>query len=439
MQDYFNEVSDKLFTMLSPDETLLVYFQGEESDFTRFNKSKIRQSGIVFQSYLSLELVKGLKHACYTLTLSCDLDEDLKKVQTILDSLRSLVSEVPEDPHLLYNTAPVSSVNKATNNSFNSEQIMNEAIKSASKFDLVGFLSCGKIYKGFANSLGQKNWFEAGSFNFDWSLCYKADKAVKGQYAGSNWDSKRFNRILSENQGHLEKLKQASIEIKPGSYRAYLAPAALAEIIDLLTWGGFSYKAIKIKTSPLLNLFEKKSTLSPKIKLFQDNTNATAPNFDGMGYTYKKDCNIIKEGEFVEALISPRTAKEFGLKPNNPGSESPKNVVLTEGSLEQDEVLKELDTGIYISNLWYLNYSDHSKARITGMTRYACFWVEKGKIKAPIEVMRFDVSAFHIFGEGLIDLCSESELLLSNATYDKRNTSSMRVPGALIKDFALTL
>ena len=32
-------------------------------------------------------------------------------------------------------------------------------------------------------------------------------------------------------------------------------------------------------------------------------------------------------------------------------------------------------------NLHYLNWSDNIGGRITGMTRYACFWVENGEIK----------------------------------------------------------
>ena len=38
----------------------------------------------------------------------------------------------------------------------------------------------------------------------------------------------------------------------------------------------------------------------------------------------------------------------------------------------------QLDTGIYVNNLWYLNYSDRPAGRITGMTRFATLWVEEG-------------------------------------------------------------
>ncbi|MFK7824051.1 MAG: metallopeptidase TldD-related protein [Oligoflexales bacterium] len=439
MQDYFYKISDNLFKQLVAQEILLLNLQGEESDFTRFNQSKIRQSGLVFQEFLSIELLKGNKHASGSLTLSKDLQEDLQCIKSMLGSLRDLIKEVPDDPHLLFNTKLQNSEYLGEATEYESEHIIAEICKNACKQDLVGFLACGRIHQGFANSLGQKNWFEADCFNFDWSLYHRADKAVKSQFAGTKWDQNKFSQILSQNQNHLANLKPQAKTIKPGSYRVYLAPAAHAEIISLLTWGGFSHKALATKTSPLQKLFEKKATFSPKFGLYQDNTHSMAPNFDSMGYVYTQDCGIIKAGNFSHALISPRTAKEFDLVPNNPGSETPKNIVLEGATLEPEAILEKLDTGIYISNLWYLNYSDHSNARITGMTRFACFWVENGEIKAPIEVMRFDVSVYDIFGKGLIDLCSESELLLSNSSYHKRNTSSLNLPGALINDFMLTL
>ena len=52
--------------------------------------------------------------------------------------------------------------------------------------------------------------------------------------------------------------------------------------------------------------------------------------------------------------------------------------------------MKKIDTGLYLGNLHYLNWSDNIGGRITGMTRYACFWVEDGEIVAPIENMRFE-------------------------------------------------
>jgi len=73
------------------------------------------------------------------------------------------------------------------------------------------------------------------------------------------------------------------------------------------------------------------------------------------------------------------------------------------------------------------------------MTRFASFWVEDGRIRAPLNVMRFDDTAYRILGENLEALTRERDLLPETITYGERSTESTRTPGALLKEFALTL
>ncbi|WP_038860922.1 metallopeptidase TldD-related protein, partial [Pseudomonas sp. R62] len=131
---------------------------------------------------------------------------------------------------------------------------------------------------------------------------------------------------------------------------------------------------------------------------------------------------------------------EYGLAANGAGGgEMPSALNMAAGDLSQQEILKQLGTGLYISNLWYLNYSDQPAARMTGMTRFATFWVENGEIQAPVSTMRFDDSAYNLLGSQLEALTTERELLLSASTYSQRNTSSSLLPGALVSRLTLTL
>ena len=109
------------------------------------------------------------------------------------------------------------------------------------------------------------------------------------------------------------------------------------------------------------------------------------------------------------------------------------------GSLPPDNVLEMLGTGVYINNLWYCNYSDPNNCRMTGMTRFASFWVEDGEVQAPLEVMRFDDSLYRMLGEGLIGLTSTPEFIFDPGTYFGRSTSVMELPGALIEGFQFKL
>jgi predicted Zn-dependent protease len=109
------------------------------------------------------------------------------------------------------------------------------------------------------------------------------------------------------------------------------------------------------------------------------------------------------------------------------------------GNLAESQILPTLGTGLLIGNLWYLNYSDRNACRLTGMTRFATFWVENGEITAPVNVMRFDDSMYRMMGSNLVALTAERDWRLSTDTYESRSTASMHIPGALIDDFRLTL
>jgi len=109
------------------------------------------------------------------------------------------------------------------------------------------------------------------------------------------------------------------------------------------------------------------------------------------------------------------------------------------GTLKSRDVLARLDTGLFVGNLWYMNYSDRAACRMTGMTRFATFWVEGGRIVAPVNVMRFDDSLYRMLGAHLVDLSDTPELMLSPESYGSRHLTSVRLPGALVSGMAFTL
>ena len=84
--------------------------------------------------------------------------------------------------------------------------------------------------------------------------------------------------------------------------------------------------------------------------------------------------------DIKNTLISSRSAKEYGLTSNYAEEgeylRSPRMEV---GDLNHKDVVRTLDKGLFLSNIHYLNWSDNPGGRITGLTRYACFWVEGGK------------------------------------------------------------
>ena len=445
MQNYFQKITEFISSNLGSGEVFKAYFSGEKSDFVRFNNSKIRQPGSVTQMAISLDLIKNLKHISNNINLSGILEQDQDLISKIIKQTREDLKFVSDDPYLLI-----------SNNSEHSENIESSELGSAAQItqnilleleragtnkplDFVGILAMGQIYKGFSSSHGAQLWHERSSFNLDYSLYYKADKAVKNNYAGKVWDAQKFRDKLTQDQTYLKILERPAKTLKPNKYRAYLAPAAVHEIVGLMSWGGFSEAATRQKDSPLQMLCEKEKALSPKINMTENSQNGIGPLFQGDGFRKPESVKLIKSGKLESLLISPRSEKEYK-KPNNGSSdESPHALDMQPGDLNMAEAAQKLGTGILINNLWYLNFSDKPAGRMTGMTRFATFWVENGEIVAPTNVMRFDDSIYNVFGENLESLTSQRDYIIDSSTYEERSCDTAHLPGAMLKELNLTL
>ena len=440
MQDYFYTLADAITALLKGDEVYTCTFRGEDSDFVRFNRSAVRQAGTVAQRFVNLDLIRGQRHAAADVALAGDLEEDRGRLAQAVVELREQLPYLPEDPHLLYATEVQSSVQAGENRLPDSAEAVAAVLDAGRGRDLVGFYAAGCIYAGFANAFGQRNWFASYSFNCDWSLYYQADKAVKTAYAGFVWEPEEFAHKVDTAAAQLEQLRQAPRTIPPGRYRVYVAPAALDDILHTLAWGGFGLKDHRTKQTTLLKMVEEGARLHPVVTLRENTRDGVAPNFQGAGFIKPDQVTLVEAGVFRNCLVSPRSAKEYGVPTNGASSgETPQSLEMAAGDMSRQEVLQRLDTGVYMNNVWYLNYSDRSACRMTGMTRFATFWVEHGVIQAPLNVMRFDESIYRMLGEHLLALTAERELVLNTSTYHQRSMGSSRVPGALIDDFNFTL
>ena len=440
MQSYFYALADFVTTQLHANETALAYLSAEESNFVRFNKNAVRQAGSVKQLILTLSLIKNQRRAESRISLAGVRENDEALVKLTLDTLRRDVADLPEDPYLLFNESVQSSEHIGASNLPSDADSLDQVMSQGRGRDLVGLFASGTIYKGFANSLGQRNWHRVDNFNFEWCLYHAADKAVKNGYAGTHWDAAVFAEKMLASNARLDILKRPPKALQPGQYRAYLAPAAVNEIVGLLSWGSFGVKSQRNKQSPLMKLEDGTLALHSSISLRENSADGVAPGFQADGFLKTPEVALINGGKHAGALISPRSAREFSIENNGANAaEAPEALDMAAGELQREAMLKTLDTGLLIGNLHYLNYSDRAACRMTGMTRFATFWVENGEIQAPLNVMRFDDSAYRLLGDNLLGLTAERDWILDSASYGERSTGSARLPGALVKDFALTL
>lgn len=436
----FRETSEAVLRKIGSKEHLTLQLAGEKSAFIRFNGAKVRQTGEVTDAVLELNLVTDGKSVTANLPFRCDGKIDQSECEARLNDMRGIAKSLPEDPYAVIPKQEKSIASNSTGRLLSANELTEKLMEPMSAYDATGIYAGGPSYRAVSNSAGLFHWFGTETFYVNYSLYTPSEKSVKLNYAGQNWDDSVFKKQIENGGKMLRHLDKAPRKIERGKYRTYLAPGAVNELLDMFSWYGVSEGSLRRGESALLQLREGKKALSPKFTLRENFSLGHTPRFNEFGEVAPEKVNIIENGKFVGSLVSARTAKEFGVQSNAAAShEGMRSAEVLPGDLSEADVLRKLNTGLYLSNLHYLNWSDVSGARVTGMTRYACFWVENGEIVAPIQDLRFDESLFHIFGAGLESITKEVEFTPNTSTYSERSLGGTLCPGVLVDDFTFTL
>ena len=442
LEKAFYQLADRLIDSLHHGEHLTINLESERSQFTRFNHAKVRQSGVVADGNVTILLIYNQREAFAKFPFTGDLEVDMAYAIVNLDYLRQEVAQIPENPYLVIPENQGSSREVYQGNLLNPENAIATILSPVNNVDFTGFYASGSIIRANANSAGQRHWFATDSFFVDYSMFVQTnsgEKAVKGIYAGKDWEAEAYNLQINRSQQQLVALQKPSKTLVRGQYRTYFAPAASSELLGFLTWSA-GESGLQQSSSALLKLKNQERDLSPLLSISENFTYGNVPRFNDLGEVAPEYLPIIAEGKLVNTLVSSRSAKEYGKVANGADEgESMRSPEVAAGSLAESDILKQLDTGLYLSNLHYLNWSDRSGGRITGMTRYACFWVENGEFIAPIENLRFDDSIYDFLGENLEAFTDFSEFIPNTGTYETRSLGGILVPGMLVKDFTFTL
>lgn len=437
-EDSFNACCDLIFKNLSEDEQAVCNLTGEESLFVRINHGQVRQNTFVQQGVLSLQLQTPQQVGKCSWSLTGNVSEDLRKTQIELHLLRSDLKTLPISPFV----TPITNEGHSRTEVKTGEDSLQHVEKILAEIvglEVVGLYAGGTQFIGNRNSLGQNHWYSSESFFFDYSI-YEGFKAVKELYSDSHWDGQKFSDQIRLAKQKIEKLKIPARKISPGEMDVYLAPSAVNEIFGLLNWNGWSRKAFETSAHPFKLLAEKKKFFSPAISIRENFELGWASPFNELGQKSKAHVPLIKEGHLQQLLINQRTAKEFHVQHNAAlDSESTRSLEMSPGKLKESEILNELGSGLYLSNLHYLNWSDIQQARLTGMTRFACFLVENGELVCPVQDLRFDVSLYDVWGSHLKGITDFVERQPGVSTYIEREHGGRSLPGLLVKKWNFTL
>lgn len=421
------------------DEAAFAWLRAERSDFVRVNRARVRQAGSVERAVLALRLFRAGRQAQMRCTLSSPRGVGAR-VREALAALRGATEALPADPFASFEPGPGRGERVVQAPAPAPDEIVDAIAGAAGDADLVGLFAGGVIVRALASNLGHRHYHEAASASFDFSVHTAEGQAAKRTWSASRWDVVALRAAIDAAKEQARILARPVRRIDPGAYRVLLAPAAVADLVSLLGWGGFSERAFRSGQSPLARAQRAEACFDASFEIVDDLDALEVPRFQPEGFVRPARSVLIEGGRPALRLVSPRSALEFGVPGNGADDdERPRATCVRPGRLDDARLHDALGTGIAIPNLWYLNWSDRQACRATGMTRFATLWVENGVPVAPVAPMRFDDSLYRLFGPGLLGLGARVETIPQVETWDGREPGGVRAPAALVDALRFTL
>ncbi|MBU0929056.1 MAG: hypothetical protein KKA67_15000 [Spirochaetes bacterium] len=439
-KSHFDAVSARALGELLPGERAAISYSAERSSFMRFNNGKVRQSGVVEQADVGIKLWKGAKSYSIQLGLTGEAARDEDGVAEAIGQARALMPLLPDDPYQAVPEAAESSDARYPGKLLPEAEIPARVLGPAAGLDFTGIYSQGLVCRAAANSAGARHWFQTETFLVDYSAWLANGRAVKSSYAGREWSDAEYAERLASTRLSLENLGRPEKALTPGKYRAFITADALNEVVTFFSWNGFGERGLRQGESAYIAMREGREAMSPKFGFSQDFSLGVQPAFNDDGELAPERLVVVRGGKIENAIVSSRTAKQYGVPSNGADEdEGVRSVAIEPGDLPEAEALEALGTGVFVSNFHYLNWSDVQAARVTGMTRFSCLWVEDGKIVGPIKDMRWDESLYNMLGSKLEAVTKERHLLVESMTYEKRQVGGSLLPGILVDGLSFTL
>ncbi|MEM1515123.1 MAG: TldD/PmbA family protein [Candidatus Bathyarchaeia archaeon] len=207
--------------------------------------------------------------------------------------------------------------------------------------------------------------------------------------------------------GEIAKAADNPVPGEPGKYVALLGPMAFADLVNQV---GLLSSAFLVDAGQSF-LVDKvgEEVASKKFTLIDDPTLAGSIGtraFDDEGIPTKRKA-IIENGVLKTYLHNSTTAKKFGVETTgNAGTivPIPWNLVVEPGDKSFEELLFEIDDGIYVMNNWYLRYQNYKTGDFSTLPRDGVFRVKNGEIISPIREIRISDNMLRVF-QNIVDLC----------------------------------
>lgn len=202
-----------------------------------------------------------------------------------------------------------------------------------------------------------------------------------------------------ESAGRIAKAAANPTQGQPGRFTALLGPLIFADLVNQI---GTRASAFMVDAGrSFLTGKIGQEVACDKFTLVDDPTVADAFSvraFDDEGVPTRRNI-IIDRGVLKTYLHNSTTAKKFGAETTaNAGLIAPRpwNLIVQPGEKSFEQLLGEIDNGIYVTNDWYLRYQNYRTGDFSTIPRDGMFLIKNGQISASIRELRISDNMLRI-------------------------------------------
>lgn len=224
--------------------------------------------------------------------------------------------------------------------------------------------------------------------------------------------------------------------VEPGVYEVVLEEYAVAEMLEFLSYMGFSALAAQEERS-FMRLGERITGDNVTIRDDGLDPSGLPAPFDYEGVP-KQRVELITNGVASGLVYDQQTAQRAGRRSTGHGLPAPNtegpiavNLFMEPGNVAKAQMAAEIKRGIWVTRFWYVRVVHPKLSIITGMTREGTFLIEQGKITRPVKDLRFTQSILEALA-GTIAISRNTKLQIGEFI------GANRVPALHLKAFTFT-
>lgn len=189
--------------------------------------------------------------------------------------------------------------------------------------------------------------------------------------------------------------------IKQGKHKVIISPLVAANLLGTHLRFASAY-AVDSGISPFIGSLDKK-VVDESLTLIDDPTmegNPSASPFDDEGTPTQRTV-VIEDGVLKTYLHNTTTAKKYNTKTTGHAGlimPSAYSLIVNGGEYSSlDELIKEVDRGVIITNVWYTRFQNYRIGDFSTLQRDIGLYVENGEIKGGFKGARISDNIINIF------------------------------------------